>query len=60
MNRCAICDITDEDNPKAGIRVVELWNHSEARCLTCHAEIEQCIEDMSIADEDFEFQDRSL
>jgi hypothetical protein len=61
MNRCAICDCTDEDNPKANIKLYEQAlspDHTrfEFRCLECSHVIDENLEDLSIADEDFEFQ----
>jgi hypothetical protein len=65
MNRCSICDVTDEDNPKAGIRIYDVPHDpglmcriTEFRCLTCQSDIESNIEDLSIGDEDFEFQNK--
>lgn len=57
MNRCCICDVTDEDNPKANIKCydVEYPYTVEFRCLECHKEVEKNLEELSIADEDFIF-----
>ena len=57
MNRCSICDVTDEDNPKAGIKLYEVpgW-FTEFRCLECAGSIATCVEDLSIGDDEFEFQ----
>lgn len=46
MNRCEVCDKTDEDDPKAGISIFE----GETRCAECHEEIFRNLEDLSIND----------
>jgi hypothetical protein len=64
MNRCAVCDVTDEDNPKAGVRWIEVvvpegYDPSfEPRCVDCHSSIQESIEDLNIADEDFSFAEK--
>lgn len=68
MNRCAICDVTDQDNPKAGIKwyskVTDEFKNDdnvlefEARCLECHNTIQEAIEDLSLGDEDFSFAEK--
>lgn len=69
MNRCAICDCTDQDNPSAGITLidVDVTHHfddgfptfiREARCLSCHGIVQENIEDLSLGDEDFSFAEK--
>lgn len=65
MNRCAICDVTDEENPKAGIKWYEITDKPdytehvlEQRCLECHNTIQVALEDLSIGDEDFSFAEK--
>lgn len=65
MNRCAICDVTDQDNPKAGIKwyTVELEADEghmgeETRCLECHNTIQEAVEDLFLGDEDFSFAEK--
>lgn len=66
MNRCAICNTTDEDNPKASISYYDIapsgeaYTHLEPRCLECHNNIQENLEDLSIADEEFEFADNGF
>lgn len=58
MNRCAICDVTDEDNPQAKIQWICTDPEAitgEYRCLECHANICENVEDLSLSDEEFEF-----
>lgn len=46
MNRCQVCDKTDEDDPKACISIFE----GETRCANCHEEIFKNLEDLSVND----------
>lgn len=48
MNRCQVCDKTDEDDPKIGISLI----NNEALCLDCRTSISNNLEDLSINDED--------
>lgn len=52
MNRCTVCDKTDEDDPKAAITI----QGSELHCLECRKTIAGNLEDISINDVDFEFE----
>jgi hypothetical protein len=47
MNRCQVCDKTDEDDPKACISAFE----GETRCSECHEQIFQNLKDLSVNDE---------
>lgn len=47
MNRCQVCDKTDEDDPKAGITIV----NNETICRECSEVIFQNLEDLSINDD---------
>ena len=51
MNRCAICDVTEDDNPKAGISTVSTMNGGdEDLCEQCRQSIEEVKEDYAVAD----------
>lgn len=46
MNRCTVCDKTDEDDPKAAITI----QGSELHCLECRTTIADNLEDLSVND----------
>lgn len=51
MNRCAICNITEEDNPKADIITVAHGStEEEDLCEQCRKSIEEVTEDFNLAD----------
>lgn len=53
MNRCSVCDITDEDKPDAGIT---LYSNAEGVlepvCSVCAYEISENLTDLRINDPD--------
>lgn len=53
MNRCRICDVTDLYNPKANIKFVRA--HNEYRCQACHYQVKETLTDLSLGDDDFQF-----
>lgn len=50
MNRCHVCDVTDEDNPSASISYYTVLDKSEAVCLVCANSIAENLEDLSLND----------
>ena len=61
MNRCDICDISDDEYPKADIRTVQYINNTqEDLCEQCRKSIEEVNEEYAIADlEEDERQEQS-
>ncbi len=47
MNRCEVCDKTDDDDPKAAIALYD----GELRCKQCQEVIAENLEDLSVNDE---------
>ena len=65
MDRCMICDRTTFDNPKLKVSCIEVTVTSEDkntlvyeefRCEVCHSQVQENVEDLSIAEDEFEFQ----
>lgn len=48
MNRCYVCDVTDEDNPGANI---SLNYRGEPTCHRCNEEVYRNLEDLSANDD---------
>lgn len=61
MNRCALCDITEDEYPKADIRTVSYTNNTEEDlCEQCRKSIEEVTEEYNLADiEEDERQEQS-
>jgi len=51
VNRCDICDVSDEEYPKAGIQTIYYINNTEEEvCEQCRKSIEEVAEEYAYAD----------
>lgn len=56
MNRCNVCDTTDEENPRAGITLVK----DDNLCVQCREVIQTNLEDLSINDQEIAYDPEDL